>query len=208
MGVLSGFPARAPGVPSRSLCAAPFLLCVAALLLSGCPSPRGPEALVDHALWELADPGDDPFGRSWPADPDAACLSSSWFAEALGAEPSLTIDLAECSFVVLRQSALVEVRRDDLLALRLWHDALFFDAAPGVELGLALDGAVVWTATLPAPGDSGLESAELEAIVATDAGAPVHFFVDAHQEVGARHGGDSLNLIEWSRRDSRWEPEG
>jgi hypothetical protein len=181
------------------------------LLLTGCPSDpsRGPASLIDHGLWEEADPAADPWLVERPDDDFVTCDSLSVFEEAFGSHETLSVSLDYCNYVSRLQSTLVDVLADDTLTFRLWHDGFFFATDEPVHLALGIGEEQVWDVFLEAPGDSGLEYVQWAAESDIPAGTAVSFLVNTHQEIDTeeRHGGNSLNLIELSRVDPAWEVE-
>ncbi len=176
------------------------------VLVLGCPSgPREPASLIDHGAWQDADA--DPWAAERPDASFLRCDPLAVYEEAFGSDDTLSVNLDYCNYVSLRQPSLVEVLAGDLLTFRLWHDGLFFSTDEPPHLALQIGAAPSWEVLLEAPGDSGLEYLQWTAQDDIAVGTPVSFLVNTHREIDdARHGGNSLNLIELSRVDPAWEP--
>ncbi|MCO4771533.1 MAG: hypothetical protein KDA24_15985 [Deltaproteobacteria bacterium] len=172
----------------------------------GCAEPREPAQLIEHGAWVEA-PDDHPFAESAPPTDERACGELAVFEELFGAEPSMTMDLDECNYMVLSQPTLAETLAGDVIEWRLWRDASFFATDEPTVMGLAVGDEVRWRETFPNPGDSGLTYEEFVVEADIPRGESVIWFVSTHAELGARHGGNSLNFIELRRIDPRWEPE-
>ncbi len=181
------------------------------LVLTGCPTdpPREPASLIDHSLWQEADPAADPWLAERPDDDFVKCGELAVFEESFGRDDTLSVNLDYCNYVSLHQPTLVDVLADDTLTFRLWHDGFFFATDEPVHLALRIGDEQVWDVLLEAPGDSGLEYVQWGAAADIAAGTAVSFLVNTHQELDIleRHGGNSLNLIELSRVDPAWEAE-
>lgn len=182
------------------------------LLLSGCPEPpREPASLVDHGFWE--DAGEEhPFADLAAPEVERECGDLALFRELFGAEDSFSVDLDDCNYAVITQPARAEILVGDIVVWRMWRDASFFLTDEPTDIGLQVGAReegddIHWRGAYPNPGDSGLVYEEFEALVDVPEGAPITWFVNTHAELGARHGGNSLNFIELSRLDPRWEDE-
>jgi len=195
------------GVPGSARSAA---LATTAILLvtSGCPAPREPADLVDHSRWETID-GEHPFSDIAPPLDEQTCGQLAIYSQILpGGDDAVTVELGDCNHAVLGQPTLAPIYAGDTLIFRLWRGGFFF-GSDGVDIGLSVgDGEVVeWLEQYDAPGDGGLVYLEWEQAADVDAGSPVVFYVSTHHDPGARHGANTLDLIELSTNDPRYEEE-
>ncbi len=187
----------------------PHAVALLVALLAGCPAPREPADLVDHSRWEVLEDDDHPFASIAPPPEERTCGQLAVYSQLLpGGEPAITVELDDCNHTVLAQPTLAPIYAGDTVIVRLWKGAFFF-GSDGVDLGVSVgDGAAVdWLETYEAPGDGGLVYLEFEQTEDLDAGAPVVFYVSTHHDPGARHGGNTLDLIEVSTNDPRYEEE-
>lgn len=175
------------------------------LALAGCVEPREPSSLIDHALWEDVSGSSHPYSDRAPAPEDQVCEDLAVSQEFFGGESSITVDLDSCNFVVLRQFVAVEVPAGDTVHTRLWKDRSNFATNEPMELALRIGDEVDWEGTYPNPGDGGLVFPEFVAESTIPEGVAIHWLVNSHADLGARHGGNSVNFIELSRTDPRWE---
>jgi len=183
----------------------PLLFVIVCLGLIGCIEPREPSSLIDHALWEDVSDSAHPYTERAPLPEDQICEELAVTQELLGAEGSITVDLDACNYIVLRQFSAVEVPEGDTVHMRLWKDRSNFSTDEPMELSVCIGDEVRWEGAFPNPGDGGLEFPEFIVENTIAEGAPIFWFVNSHAELGARHGGNSVNLIELSRNDPRWE---
>jgi|GEM_PF-6960899 len=173
--------------------------------LAGCA--REPASLIDHGSWEDVSDGDHPFADRAPPESERECADLAVFPELLGAEQTISIDLSECNYVTLTQLTATDMRPAEIITLRLWRDAALFSTEQDMEIAVQVGDAFLFDQAFPAPGDSDLVYEQVEVTEALPEGLPVYVFVNSHRDLGARHDGDSLNLIELSRSDPRWEEE-
>jgi hypothetical protein len=161
-------------------------------LMTGCgPVAWGePEPIVAVEGWRKW-AGTDPFGVQ---PDDAYCDSTSWGPADFGGEPTFDVQTQFCSWLTVQQATTTAVLRDDRVFLRLWHDTLTaWDEGVGANLGLWVDGEIVWTTYIPIPADGAIVLADLELRRELPAGTLVAFHID-------NHGANSYHLLEVSRR--------
>jgi hypothetical protein len=144
----------------------------------------GSHPLVAPDRWLLA--AADPFAalKTGPVD----CPEAAWGVEDLSGEDALGVDTVDCGYLTVEQPSLEALHQGDTVALRLWHFELTGPEGAVSELGLALDGELVWREVLPIPREGELLTPSF--IVGDDLprGTPVHFHV-------SNHGSNSYNLI-------------
>ena len=182
----------------------PALLALA--LGAGC-APRAPEMLVDHGAWEQVSEQPNPFSDSAPPESERECESLAVYNELYGTENSISIDLSGCNYAILYQPTLVDIPPGDTVVMRVWRDLTNFTTDEPTEMVVRVGDGFSWSNTSPNPGGSGLEYADDPVAEFVPAGAEVYWLVNTHQTLGARHGANTVNLIELSRNDPSWEEE-
>lgn len=184
------------------------LLLALALCVAGCPSeePRGPEQLIDHSLWQRVEATGTPFATMEPDEPPECADLAVYAAPIPTGEPATTFEIDMCGYVVLQQPSLVEVLEGDILFVRLWHDQLTV-SGESLTLGLAVADTIIWDLVLPVPGGSALEYPDIPTPSAFAEDVPVTMFLHLDQETGARHGANTIDLIDFTRRDPDWVEE-
>jgi hypothetical protein len=148
------------------------------------PRPAGSYPVVTPTAWAPA--ADDPFEVLRPAEVE--CPEGSWGAEELSGEPAFSVDTADCNYLSVEQPSLVDLQADDRLALRLWHFELTGPDGAVANLGLAIDGDLVWREVLPIPRDAELLTPTVRLERSYPAGSTVVFHA-------SNHGANSYSLI-------------
>lgn len=90
------------------------------------------------------------------------------------------MDTGWCNFLTVRQPARVDLRRDEVIDLKVWHFDLRAEDPAEATLGLAVEGEPVWEQTVPIPRDAGQVEALIELSRDVPAGAELQFHVDNH----------------------------
>jgi hypothetical protein len=177
--------------------------------LLGCPpAPREPETLIDHGVWEEVSDSDNPFSADAPPAEDRSCEPLAIYNELFGAEDSVSIDMSACNYAVLTQPTRVAIPAGDFVVLRLWRDTTTFSTEAPSQMVVQIGEAVSWSDSFTNPaGSGGLGYAELPVEAEVPAGTDLYWLVDTGADLGARHGGNTVNLIELSRNDPSWVEE-
>jgi hypothetical protein len=145
----------------------------------------GDAALVAPDAWAPLR-GVDPFAPL--GDPNADCLDTAWGPEDLTGEWVFSVDTLDCGRLTVAQPALVDLRAGDEIAIRLWHFPLVGPEGATANLGIAIDGEVIWREVLPIPSDGALLTPVVSAPSDSFPGAEVAFHV-------SNHGSNSYSLI-------------
>ena len=150
--------------------------------------------LVDHTLWTVLGPSDDPFGGG-----PRRCGPEDLVLEDFSGESSLSVSTRRCSWMTVTQPSLAPLHPGDALNVRLWYfSQTLFDAAEAtlvVEVGeiggTDGPGSLRWTTTVPLPTPSALAYDTLPVSRELPAGTPIWWHVH-------NHGENTWNLIEVS----------
>jgi hypothetical protein len=159
------------------------------MLCLGCGEPveLTSSPLVDHSLWTVASPADDPFDDV--EEPE--CLASSFSAEEVGGEPAFSVETARCNALTVVQSLRLDLVADEPIRLRFWHARLASRDGGTAHAAVRIGGSTIWEERFPIPSDSGLTDVTLHAPEALPAGTPIYFHLH-------NHGANSYSLIELS----------
>lgn len=161
---------------------------LSALLLSGCPSnPSEPEdeadpepepaRLVEWDRWQrVTDPSVDAFADLRPAD--AVCDDAGWYPEPIA--QTLEVQTELCDYVTLWQPSLAPIEPGDVVTVYAFHDVLSAAEPAQGYLGLAFDGEIEWSHTIPIPGDPGSIEQHFVIDRAIPAGAEVQYHIHNH----------------------------
>ncbi|MEM9456649.1 MAG: hypothetical protein AAGF11_20895 [Myxococcota bacterium] len=157
-----------------------------AVSLSACapeapPAPREIAAIADPTAWELVPPAQDVYVQRRPS-PVQCDPTQGYYAEQWAGVMAFKVDTGWCNFLTVQQPALVDLRADEVIDLKIWHFELRANAPAQAWLGLAIDGTPVWDTQVPIPGDPGLVEAIIELDRDVPEGAPLQFHVDNHGE--------------------------
>lgn len=164
-----------------------------ALVLSGCPSgddgpPVDPEPVTIATITDwtrVTDEPSDVFAATRP--PNTPCDETGFGLEQFGL--SFEIKTGLCDYLTVAQPTLAPLVEGDVIAIRVWHDQLRADMPTEGYVGLALDGEIIWDATVPIPAEYGT----LNADVTIDRDAPAGTELQYHVH---NHGINSWNLLE------------
>lgn len=155
------------------------------------PNADGSNALlVDHDLWVLATPDEDPFAADRPAD-DISCPPDDRLAEEFAGTYSYAVTTTGCPYTTVTQPSLRDACAGETLYVWLWHFELTAPDPGSAHLAVEIGGDLVWSKTLPIPGPSGLIADEIMLPTDVPTGTPITFHL-------RNHGSNSYNLLEIS----------
>jgi hypothetical protein len=158
-----------------------------------CAPPVDGEArvqLIDHNLWVIATPEEDPLVAIRPAD-DITCPDLDREAEDFAGTFSYSIDTPRCPYTTVVQPLLASVCAGDRLYVWMWHFELTAPENSNAHLQVLIDGDPIWDTTFAIPGPSGLTIEEVLFTRSYEAGTPIAFHV-------RNHGNNTYNLLELS----------
>ena len=144
-------------------------------------------SLVDHDAWVEAGAANDPFDDR-PALTE--CAPDGWKSEALGDEASLQVETRLCRYLAVSQPSQVDLRKGELLRVRLFHFQLSAPAPTEAHVALQI-GDVRWQQRVAIPSESAVITGEVAIDGDIETGTPVVFHLH-------NHGENSWNLIEVS----------
>lgn len=145
-----------------------------------------PRALVDHNLWRVATPEEDPWATIRP--PDIACPSGARNPEDFAGTYAYSVKTDLCPYTTMVQETLADVCKGESLYVWIWNFALTAPENSTAHLGVQL-GSTGWSATRPIPSAAALAAEAV--IVSEDApkGTPIFFHV-------RNHGSNSYELLD------------
>jgi len=141
------------------------------------PSPEPSTQLLARAdNWIPVDTSADLFP---PADPEGVvCDPSGYAVEDLGVTFEVNTDL--CNAITVHQPTLVALAPGDVIDIQVVHEELEAPEPAEARLGLAVDGMIVWEATVPIPGEPGMVEGSITLDRAISSGADLQYHVENH----------------------------
>jgi hypothetical protein len=158
-------------------------------VLVACNGPKEIEPVVRADAWTVVPLERDPYAEHHPG---TECPPASFGVEDLGGEDTFFINVQDCAYLTIEQPSLVEVEKDDLLRIRLWHFRLQALGASTATITMTIGGEPILDEKIPIPSDSKLIATINPIGLDAEAGSPVVFHL-------RNHGNNSYNLIEVSR---------
>lgn len=145
-----------------------------------------PRALINHDLWRLAEPGEDPWVQFRPDD--VACPEGARQAEDFGGTYAYSVVTTGCPYTTVTQEILADVCAGESFYIWLWNFALTAPDQAIAHVGVRV-GSLDWSTTRAIPGPSNLVT---EATLVPDdipQGTPIYFHV-------RNHGSNSYELLD------------
>ena len=143
----------------------------------GCQESE-PGALIDHELWELASPDQDPFFDQVTEPID--CPRGAYRVEGQDSEQVFELDTGLCNYLAIVQPSLREIREGDTLEWSMWHLNLVATEPAAAVIGVFVGEHTIWERTIPIPGAPGAYLVELTADFSAPAGTPVLVHIHNH----------------------------
>ena len=146
-----------------------------------------PLSIIDQKAWTQVDFKKDPF----EAPDDATCDAQSGIgSETLDGEDTLAVLTGFCSWATVEQKSKVEVKKGDVLNLRIWHFELSGEGPAHVKLRIGEW--MLFEREIPKPHKAQLIAESIVVPFDFDIGSQVYFHVD-------NHGANEYSLVELSK---------
>lgn len=151
------------------------------------PMPAEPQLVAPFGAWQrVEDPGQDAFAAMRPAE--TTCDPTGVGIEQLGL--SFEVKTGQCDYATLAQPIAVALQPGDVIGIRGWHDELRAPSPSEGYVGVAIDGEILWTFTVPIPGGYDTFGGDLELDEALPAGTELQVHIH-------NHGVNAWNLLDW-----------
>ncbi len=175
---------------------------LASIVASGCdgetsrelvcdePVDGSSRMLVDHNLWRLATPADDPWRTFRPGD-DIACPDGSRLTEDFAGIYAYAILTGACPYTTIVQETVADACQGQNLYVWMWNYALTAPEGSTAYLGVQIGDQEIWSETRAIPGPSALVAKRIALPRDVPKGTPIYFHV-------RNHGANSYELLELS----------
>ncbi|MBL8788492.1 MAG: hypothetical protein JNJ59_26595 [Deltaproteobacteria bacterium] len=173
---------------------------VMSALTGGCAEDQGAtceplaegerKVLVDHALWRLATPEEDPW-RAFRPD-DVTCPQNARQPEDFAGTPSFGIDTTNCGYTTVVQETLVDACRGDNAFVWMWRYALTGPEGAEAHIAITIGDEPLFEDVVPIPTSSDLKVKGYALAEDHPAGTKVFFHV-------RNHGSNTYQLLELAR---------
>lgn len=141
--------------------------------------PREVVSLVDPDGWEPVPADADVFAER--IVPGGQCpAGEGHYPEDFAGQPSYKIDTTFCDGITLAQPTTVDLRPDEVVAIKIYHFSLVAPTPAVATLGLAVDGQRLWEHEVPIPSEASLIEAHAAVPAAIEAGAQLQLHLDNH----------------------------
>ena len=148
------------------------------------------EPLIEHDLWRLAEPSEDPWLAFRPAD--VSCDPTGRQPEDFAGTYSFGIDTALCAYTTLIQETATDVCPGEEILVWLWRFALTGPEGANAHIAAQLGDEPLFEDIIPIPNTSGLKVETYTAKRFHPAGTPIAFHI-------RNHGNNTYQLLELSR---------
>lgn len=148
------------------------------------------EQLIEHDLWRLAEPGEDPWRTHRPDD--VSCDPTGRQPEDFAGTYSFGIDTALCSYTTLVQETATDVCPGEEVLVWLWRFALTGPEGANAHIAAQIGDEPLFEDIIPIPATSGLKVETYTATRFHPAGTPITFHI-------RNHGNNTYQLLELSR---------
>ncbi len=158
-----------------------------ALVFLGCGTesqplpPREIVSIAEPEGWAPVPPAQDVYVDRRPSpvrcEPELGYTVEDYIGQQV-----FKVDTGWCNFITVEQGALVDLRADEIIDLKVWHFELSAPEPAQALLALAIDGESVWEQSVAIPGDAGLIETVIELTRDYPEGAELQFHVDNHGE--------------------------
>jgi len=157
-----------------------------------CERPADGESrmLIDHDLWRLATPEEDPWIAFRPAD-DISCPSGSRKTEDFAGTYAYSVITAACSYTTAVQETIADACKGEDLYVWLWNYALTAPENSTAYLEVQIGDTLIWADTRTIPSAAALEATRIALPEDYPKGTPIYFHV-------RNHGSNSYELLELS----------
>ena len=146
-------------------------------LALGCQETR-PGELVDHDLWELASPEQDPLFDQVTEPVD--CPRGAYRVEGEDNEQVFELDTGLCNYLAIVQPSLRGIQEGDTVEWSMWHLNLVATEPAAAVVGVFVGEHTIWERTIPIPGAPGAYQSEFVADFSVPAGTPVVIHIHNH----------------------------
>lgn len=146
--------------------------------------------LVDHDLWRVAEPQEDPFRVHRPAD--IRCDATGRQAEDFAGTYSFGIDTALCAYTTVIQESATDLCPGDDVLVWLWRFALTGPEGANAHIAAMVGDELLFEDVIPIPATSGLKVETYTAKRFHPAGTPITFHI-------RNHGDNTYQLLEIAR---------
>lgn len=155
------------------------------------------EHLVDHDLWRVAEPAEDPWLEFRPESID--CDPTGRQAEDFGGTYSFGIDTGLCSYTTIVQASAADVCPGEGVLVWLWRFALTGPEGANAHIVARIGDETVFEDVVPIPATSGLWADTYTAKRFHPAGTPITFHI-------RNHGNNTYQLLDISRCEGTCRP--
>lgn len=145
-----------------------------------------PRPLIDHDLWRLAEPREDPWAQFRPED--VACPEGARQAEDFAGTYAYSVVTSACPYTTVTQMILADVCAGESFYIWLWNYALTAPENAIAHIGVKV-GTLEWSTTRAIPGPSNLVAEAIKVPEDIPQGTPVYFHV-------RNHGTNSYELLD------------
>ena len=155
----------------------------ALLVFIGCGAGNGfePESvlsLIDHSVWQLVPPGEDPFWDT--VENTVPCPEAAYGMEGTGDASFYEVETTDCNYLTVFQPSLIGVESGDTLKASLWHLPLASLEPAEAKLFVSIAGEIILEADIPIPSSEDVYSPQIVAEFPAPAGSPIVFHVHNH----------------------------
>lgn len=148
------------------------------------------EPLIDHDLWRLAEPDEDPWRAHRPED--ITCDPTGRQPEDFAGTYSFGIDTALCAYTTVIQETATDLCPGEEVLVWLWRFALTGPEGANAHIAAMVGDELLFEDIVPIPATSGLKVDPYVAKRFHPAGTPITFHI-------RNHGNNTYQLLELSR---------
>lgn len=148
------------------------------------------EPLIEHDLWRLAEPGEDPWRAHRPDD--VSCDPTGRQPEDFAGTYSFGIDTALCPYTTILQETATDLCPGEEVLVWLWRFALTGPEGANAHIAAQIGDEPLFEDIIPIPATSGLKVETYAAKRFHPAGTPITFHI-------RNHGNNTYQLLELSR---------